>query len=64
MPACAATIPKSSSLRSSKAMIWSSTSSAVTSLCAGSFFLLISWMTPMTSSRWLMSGTVSIDLVR
>jgi hypothetical protein len=33
-------------------------------LLLGFFFLLMSWMTPMTSSRCEMSGTVSIDLVR
>ncbi len=63
-PACAATMPRSSSLRSSNGTTCSSTSAFESSFAVLSRFLLMSWMTPMTSSRWVMSGTTSIDRVR
>jgi membrane protein YqaA with SNARE-associated domain len=64
IPAWEASVPSSSSLRSSNGTTWRCTSSAVSSRTASSRFLLISWMTPIGSPWCEVSGAHSMLLVR
>ena len=64
MPACEASVASRSWLRGSKGITSRSTSSGVASRFSGIRFLLMSWMTAMTSSSAEIIGIAIIDFVR
>ena len=64
MPACAASVCRSCSLRSSKGTTMRSASSLESSFCDGSRFLLMSCSTPITSPPLDTNGVHSMLLVR
>jgi len=63
-PACDASASANSSERSSNGTTSVSKSSGLASLRAGTRFLLMSWMTPMTTFSAESMGTVSIERAR
>ena len=64
MPAWEASVCSSSWLRASKGTTSRSVSSACVSRRLGSRFLLISWITPITSPVWDTMGTAIMERVR